>query len=68
MLPSLSGRSTRPHTPTCGLEPSAEFGTSSAMLNTFLSAKKSLPVNAKLFRNPSRSKKNGSLRIPAKKT
>src|SRR5881394_4049295 len=46
--------------------PSASFGNSSAMLHTSLSAKKSLPVNWNSFRAPSASKKNGSLRQPAK--
>jgi len=36
------------------------------MPNTFLSAKKSDPVNWNPFRKPRRSKKNGSLRRPAK--
>src|SRR6516165_3558415 len=44
----------------------AEFGTSSTMLHTFLSAKKSPPVNCRLFIAPRLSKKNGSLRHPAK--
>src|SRR5215469_1348632 len=37
------------------------------MLHTSLSAKKSSPVNCKLFFAPSTSQKNGSLRQPAKK-
>jgi len=37
------------------------------MLHTFLSAKKSSPVNCKLFTAPRLSKKKGSLRQPAKK-
>ena len=43
------------------------MGTSRTMLHTSLSAKKSSPVNCRLFNAPSTSKKNGSLRQPAKK-
>ena len=46
--------------------PSALFGTSRTMPKTFLSAKKSLPVKVRLLMKPSRSKKKGSLRSPAK--
>src|SRR5207245_4242507 len=52
--------------PMFGFVPSAELGTSSTMPKTFLSAKKSLPVNLKPAKNPRRSKKKGSLRTPAK--
>src|SRR3954468_11193954 len=47
--------------------PRAEFGTSRTMLQTSLSAKKSSPVNRRLFFAPATSQKNGSLRQPAKK-
>ena len=56
----------RCHIPTF-LGPSSELGTSSTTLHTFLPAKKSSPVNCRLFNAPWRSKKNGSLRQPAKK-
>ena len=47
--------------------PRAELGTSRTMLHTSLSAKKSSPVNCRLFFAPSTSQKKGSLRQPAKK-
>ena len=57
--------SVRCHRPTA-LPLKAKLGTSSTMLHTSLSAKKSSPVNCKLFTAPLLSKKNGSLRRPAK--
>jgi len=50
----------------CGVVPSALFGTSRTMAKTFLSAKKSPWLKLKSSMKPSRSKKKGSLRIPAK--
>ena len=47
--------------------PQAALGTSITMLHTFLSAKKSSPVNWRLFFAPATSQKKGSLRQPAKK-
>lgn len=49
------------------LEPRLELGTSNTIEQTFLSAKKSWPVNFKPLRAPCASKENGSLRQPAKK-
>src|SRR3981081_2124375 len=57
--------SVRCHRPTA-LPPKAKLGTSSTMLHTSLSAKKSSPMNCKLFTAPLLSKKKGSLRRPAK--
>jgi hypothetical protein len=59
------GSSVLVQTPIFGLRPSSRLGTSSAIEKTFRLAKKSDPVNMKLFRKPIRSKKNGSLRKPA---
>src|SRR5262249_32189930 len=59
--------------PVCGpkvpppLLPRAELGSSSTMPQTFLSAKKSSPVNCILLKKPFVSKKKGSLRQPANK-
>src|SRR5437016_7594552 len=65
--PSPSPRvSVRAHRRT-SFAPKAELGTSGTMLHTCLSAKKSSPVNCKLFFAPSTSQKKGSLRQPAKK-
>src|SRR5207245_2764889 len=65
--PSPSPRvSVRAHRRT-SFAPKAELGTSRTMLHTSLSAKKSSPVNCKLFFAPSTSQKKGSRRQPAKK-
>ena len=47
--------------------PRALLGSSRTMLHTSLSAKVSCPVNCRSFSAPAASKKNGSLRQPAKK-
>src|SRR5229473_1613111 len=64
--PPSPGASVRAHSPT-SFASRAELGTSRTMLHTSLSAKKSSPVNCKLFFAPSTSQKKGSLRQPAKK-
>src|SRR5438445_11618094 len=61
----FSDRRVRPQS-LVGDVPRALFGTSKTMPKTFLSGKKALPVNFKLLMKPSRSKKKGSLRRPAK--
>src|SRR6266481_4210318 len=61
-----AGISVRAQRPT-SFGPRIELGTSSTMLHTSLSAKKSSPVNCRSFRAPATSKKKGSLRQPAKK-
>src|SRR5207253_1041840 len=61
--PSRVLSSVRAQSPTT-LVPKAELGTSRTILHTFLSEKKSSPVNCILLKNPFASKKNGSLRQP----
>src|SRR5438552_1592452 len=61
--PSRVFSSVRAHSPTTFV-PKAELGTSRTILHTFLSEKKSSPVNCILLKNPFASKKNGSLRQP----
>src|SRR5262249_54918922 len=64
--PSPVLSSVRAQSPTM-LVPRAELGSSSTMPQTFLSTKRSSPVNCILLRKPCVSKKKGSLRQPTKK-
>jgi hypothetical protein len=67
LAPALSSLSSvRAQSPTL-LVARAELGNSITMPQTFLSAKKSSPVNCILLKSPFASKKKGSLSQPAKK-